>query len=419
MFRQRNASARMRSMPAKRININSQSTTSAVDFSQQKYVKLTADDSIIRLSPHLDRPDTNPIARSFLISAFGFCGQTLVSIQIEGKDVRRSSSRILGAIAQHCKVLKTLNLSGFEISNVSCQQLKSTVLAKLSELTLNQCSFEDGRTLSNLFLFKSIYDTFTTQKQSAPCRAGAFTFCSNDIRLENLAIQNFLSQNLQVKKLRLLCDSKMSFGVIGIIERFLPNIEKLILTNVTCTSDKWHRQIQKLTQFQHLRSLKVDCDNKSISSILEGMAAAHVPLESLELHSMFVDSQFAEALGKWTQLKKFGLHIGGEPIDIQRILENFKELVVIKISDWEIDASVSLAIARNAPKLHRIVFVARDYIGFDTNWYMELLAIVKRRNHGTPVECCFDREFSCQEMQVPTELLMANDDFLRIIYYNE
>lgn len=155
------------------------------------------------------------------------------------------------------------------------------------------------------------------------------------------------------KKIKL---TNCGMGMISLMVRYMPAMEIVAIHHFELESIR-NNEADKLVGLTKLKSLELNCSRLQIVPSLNQLMAAQIPLECLQLYRQQhnnMNSDFADAISQFTQLKKLRISFQSKSVDdtfvsthmigIHKCLD---ELIVLKISTCR--PSQTAEIVCNAP----------------------------------------------------------------------
>lgn len=217
------------------------------------------------------------------------------------------------------------------------------------------------------------------------------------------------------------------------IVRNTPEIEKIVIHHLNKSNfDKsgslkveGYKGIWELANLTKLKSLELHCGQIQVVPILEKLMAAQIPLGSLQLyclHKCNMNSEFADAISQFGQLKKLGISFARRSFDDEfvqthliPILKRLDGVTVLKIRRFQSQRTDAFNIVRNAPNLKKIKCLGslERIISspINMNWFRQMLDIVVERGQNVPLIWSFRQD---ERIDVPMQQRIAYQDIIRI-----
>lgn len=359
-------------------------------------------------------------------------GSSTNALEIDlDRSVRMHSQQILELINQHCReTLRYIWLWSFLFTDDFIPIMQS-VFSRLQKLYLHECvwhsEFDVSGMLSTCSELKELEisrvrnsnnEDIDLQLRITIPKLKSFTITGCGVKKKSII--KFLRANRQLDELEILGCPKITSRVIQPIVQYVPRIKTIRFTSNVFTRD-FFANVRNLQNLTALKSLKIDGFNRSISSIIREIAAARIPLEYLLLWMIDFDKELAVGIAELRKLKQL-VFIGACNMKLDHIVEaitSLGELTALTFFDVETLSAINLAeIIRCAPKLCELSFRAQyedeDSLLLDVDAYNEVLSAVRGREETCHLDLIITK-YRHQTIDVPNELLRANEELLRII----
>lgn len=195
------------------------------------------------------------------------------------------------------------------------------------------------------------------------------------------------------------------------VVQYTPRIEKLTLAN-NDDDGAFVENASHLKKLTALKELQIDCHYEPFSSVINHLAEANVPLESLRLLAFVADQELFNGISKFKNLKTLKLFYGNnmkisDVLGMVRCLSNLSDL---RVNDVTITANDYLEVVRCAPKLQHLQLELFHQVTLDVELYTQILAAVATREEKSRLKLGFMRS----SVTVPQETLVANLHLLEI-----
>lgn len=233
--------------------------------------------------------------------------------------------------------------------------------------------------------------------------------------IKKKSIEKFLKMNTFLEKIQIIGCQKITNRILPSIVKHQPQLKSISFMYTPSTSD-FVENAKCLRNLSALTSLQLDCNFLAISSLLNELSAARIPLEMLALSQFTSNEEFVTGFSGLKKLKKLVM-IGANKMkmpEITEIILNLSELNTLTLALHALRASDLVEIIRCAPKLNDLVFYIHltDSSTLDGNWYMKILDVVTKRTE----KCRLDITLWGKNdvLNVADELLQTNQEFLQI-----
>lgn len=168
-------------------------------------------------------------------------------------------------------------------------------------------------------------------------------------------------------------------------------------------------------QLTALKSLYVDCGGERFSSVMEALAAAHIPSESLGLELFHMESKLITGISQCTQSNVLELSDKLEESimalsDVLVIVSNLTELSEVRLELKTILITDLVGILRCAPKLQTFHYSSRVPSSVETELFMDIRDVLVERKEKRRL----DLFLTNAQLNVAKELLKKNADILKI-----
>lgn len=344
---------------------------------------------------------------------------------------RQSFHDMLESIHQNCgDSLKELSLERVDLTADHIPKMRP-VLSRLTTLKLLECSWESEAVGVEMSSYCSLLEELSIKNC---CRTGdadmsffngvafpkLFTteFCGLNFTTES--IRNMLAANPQLKELRINYCSQVTSEDFPAIVRHVPQIEKISLMHIfpVFDLDENARCLKHLTS---LKSLQMNLHGISISPTITEMAAAHVPLEYLELSDFRSNREFFYGISEFKKLRTLKLRCGD--LHFSRAMfyaiRHLTELTHLELEVAPMCENNLLETIRCAPKLRKLVLeLPRDQQKvLNENEYKAILDLLVRRAETSHLH--IEIKARRDVLDLPIELLTANGELFTIAFMIE
>lgn len=362
----------------------------------------------------------------FILRNFGPFINSL-NLQLFGADAHQSRS-FFEIFVQFCgKTLNELQLCAITFTKDHIP-IMEPLLRRLQKMTLDKCQFDAGFDASRMFsLCAELHAVSFTGIPSPgnwifPINVNIpnlkslriFYMISENISIDNKSLRKFLEVNPQLKEIEIdKCYSVSNENLQSII-KYAPQIEKL---KILIYIHDWVELARHLKQLGALQWFDASCRGHSFTSIINELAASHIPLKCLCLDSFFGDEGLFDGISKLKQLRTlvFGKGKGMELSDILKMIECLSDLSDLRFWSGQVTASHYLKIVQCAPKLQYLQIKSYDSrnreIIFDISLYKKILEVVANRNEPM---IRLDIKLQRDSLKVPQTILNANRKWLKI-----
>lgn len=349
-------------------------------------------------------------------------GPLIVNLRVSYIEIQTiSNNSVLEMILKYCSGgLDTLNLENFELKGQFLKKMRP-LFVRLQKLHLRGCEFTTPfiRILGHCTALKKL--KFSDYSECSDCRL--FTF--NLPKLETISFKNFdgfslnqlvkfIERNPQLKKVSIVHCETIGSGILPVIVRGIPLVEKISFKECMYDSGPaFRKNVMHLKQLSSLKKLKIDCSDNPVYSVFNEMATANVPLEYLEMSHCFANRQLVNSISNMKTLKTLSLFQIDTMVasHLQEMCENLPELtrlVVDKCADFSTDALLKLV--RKAKKLQEVNLV-RTTAEINDDSFRSLLKIIENRTDSHPLKITVPFSFDSPN-RLSTELVNGNRDKL-------
>lgn len=332
--------------------------------------------------------------------------------------------RVMKMVDRYCgEKLKELLLSSIGFTADLMPILRS-LLSRIQTLRLEGCRFGEefiGNEASEIFPFCSELRTLWIEYPKHlnwPVRVKLPKLESFSVVLDeaitNKNIETILELNPQLKEIKIQCCIIITSKIIQSITRYAPRIEKITICFVGKTHD-FAQNLKHLKSLTLLKSLDLGCAGERISSVINELAAANIPLETLKIMRSVSDDELTKAIANLRRLKELRLerNTNMKASDVLMIAKNLDELTELSIEVKEFTGNDLLETIRSAPKLRKLELnVLTEYKAaiLDSVWYMEISGVIATRRENSALEITLGKSV----VNVPEEMLKAHHHLLKI-----
>lgn len=330
-----------------------------------------------------------------------YCGESLNELSLERIDVRPENASKMRPLLFRLTTLKLRECRwetaalGVEMSSF-CFQLEELFIQNLWRTDMDDMSFFDGVAFPKL--------------HTADLRGLKFTTES---------IRNMLEVNPQLKEIHTSDGVEVTSEILPTIVRYVPQIEKVSFKHGFGRLDEGEN-MSCLKHLASLKSLRLELSGRSISSFITELAAAHVPLEHLELSDFRSNRTFYRGISQLKKLKKLRLDRGYLRLSstsggLFSMVRQLSELTHLDLNVMAVSRTDLAELIRCAPKLRRLHLEFPYYHPeiLTEKEYEEILDVVASRAEKCHLEIVLDSPRNI--LVAPTELLSANEDKLTFI----
>lgn len=251
------------------------------------------------------------------------------------------------------------------------------------------------------------------------------------VTLNELALKHIWFETDSVAKLRRLLSRLKVLELHNcrwesevVLSETLAACSELHTLNLKIDIRDWTLYERNSKHFTKLKSLELDCRFQSISSLLNELAAAQTPLESLQLYRVGIHSEVAHQIAAMRQLKTLKL-IGREQglwdgermyLDVEEtivptILKGLTELTHLFLGIGLLSGSNLVEVIRLAPKLCELNYSFKnDFSRTDVDSYYEILKVVSAREPKLGLHIIFKYESVLDEIP---EAVLAHPEELK------
>lgn len=326
-----------------------------------------------------------------------YCGESLVELSLERVDLTADHIPKMRPLLSRITTLKLLECSweseavGVEMSSF-CSQIEDLSIKNFCRTGDTDMSFFSGVAFPRLFTAEFCGLNFTTE-----------------------SIRNMLAANPQLKELKINYCSQVTSEDFPAIVRHVPQIEKISLLHIFPVFDL-DTNTNCLKHLASLKSLQMNVHGISISPTITEMAAAHVPLEYLELSDFRSNREFFRGISEFKKLHTLKLRSGDLHFSraMFHAIRQLTELTHLELEVTPMCENNLLEVIRCAPKLRKLrLELARDQRKvLNENEYKAIMDLLTRRGEKFHLEI----EISAKRhvLDLPIELLTANEDKLTI-----
>lgn len=393
----------------------------ALRYKHKRFHISIQEDNICKLStePTFERMQ---LPASTFLRNFGF---SLNSLHIHMS--RKSFHDMLELIDHYCgESLCELSLERIDLTADHIPKMRP-LLSRLTTLKLLECSWESEAVCVKMSSFCSQLEDLSIKNV---CRSGVadmsffnnvafpklFTaeFCGLNFTAES--IQGMLAANSQLKELSINYCSQIASEDFPAIVRNVQQIEKISLMRIFPIFEL-DRNTQCLRHLTSLKSLQMNFHGISISPIITGMAAAHVPLEYLELSDFRSDREFFHGISEFKRLHTLKLRHGD--LHFSRAMfyaiRHLTKLTHLELEIAPMCENNLLEIIRCAPKLRKLILeLPRDQRKvLNVNEYEAIVDLLARREEKSHLQ--IEIKARRHVLDLPIELT-ANENKLTIIF---
>lgn len=302
-----------------------------------------------------------------------------------------------------------------------------SMLSRIQTLRLEGCRFGEesiGNEASEIFSFCSELRTLWIEYPKhlnwavrVKCPKLESFAVVLDRAITNKTIGRILELNPQLKEIKIQRCIAITSQIIPSITRYAPRIEKITICFVE-TSHDFARNLKHLKSLTLLNSLDLGCAGERISPVINELAAANIPLETLKIMRSVSDDELVMAIANLRRLKKLRLerNTNMKAFDVLMIAKNLDELTELSIEVKEFTGNDLLETIRNAPKLRKLelsIFTEYKAAILDSNWYMEIRGVIATRKENSALEIILGKSM----VNVPDKLLKANHHLLKIRFF--
>lgn len=312
--------------------------------------------------------------------------------------------------------LNALTLKYFHLDGISAETMRPLLL-RLQKIGIIECRCSYSF-LYTLFCLPELLEMGLKTETRNDCR-----FIRNLPKLESFSMgylncdqfKAFIEKNQQLKTLKLNdnCDRR-NFALIA---EHLPSIENLCITGAMLTENV------HICMLAALKKLKIRNCSCSIDVDINQLAAANIPIETLEIVDCPCNNDLMIAISKLKMVKMLRMEdencsLPSNMFEMYASLGELTELH-LKFRNILFDDDL-LSILRCARKLEKVtirrcysVFSGRLYLYIDAVTYVKIAEIVRSRSEGSQhLEIIFQHRL--YTIDVPIELRKAYSHLLRI-----
>lgn len=342
---------------------------------------------------------------------------------------REKSVQILKMLTKYCdESLNELALTFFEFNDAVIQRMQP-MLSRLQVLKLDCCTFADATATSTTTMLSFCSELHTLSIavihdfdfDATIAFPKLRSICLKGVTVSMRSMESFLCSHPLLREI--IFESCIQSEIIESIANFNPELEKFELKDARWT-ENFSRNAEHLKRLTSLKSLELDCEGKSMTSLLRKLAAARIPLECLRLDCFNVDQGFFNSIVEWKQLRILELHtfLDWKLSDVLTIVSNLTELIELDLRVSAIWMTDLVEIVRCAAKLQKLVYwIKRDAIMCDTlvdvGSFMHLRDVVAKRTEKRRLVLLLDGSdfiHKIFKVNVPEELQRANAALLEI-----
>lgn len=351
-------------------------------------------------------------------------GSSIESLTVVARN-RESNNATLQLMSECCSTakLKTLRLVDFS-SGTEWTKLQS-IFARLEELTLECCSFNDGmkKMLANCGELKQLnctnctmYGKYINKKfpkiQNATFHSNTYFCCSEFI--------TFITQNRSLKCLSITSDIMIYLNMSKVIQtvvRRRPNLLELEISQNVYDLEKFDRNITSLSRLKRLKVLKLNFNSISVASLMKGLVENRAPIEHLKCSNGKVDADAIKAISQMKQIRILQFIecycLSDDYInDLAKSLPQLQEIHLENLHSLHSIYGLK-NVVQNAPKLSLLELTSIDGISIDMYDYKMLLKAVQNRTEK--VKLVIQVKCDADKIDIPKEMLGENCDHLEII----
>lgn len=219
------------------------------------------------------------------------------------------SDELVKLMNDHCSALKDLKLIKIDVSAIQIEA-SGRLFAALHRLVIDKC-LDDNRTLSTclmhckdlteLELIRLFNIEGNSLAQAFP-KLESFSIKSCD-NFNFEFLQEFISQNPQLKKLKLIGCNFITEQVFQKIADHMPNLESLSMRMVhVAAMNELPDHMMHLLKLTKLTKLDINCGGVSVNAFLSGLVANNT-LDSLHLSSAEINKETVQILCNLKTLK--------------------------------------------------------------------------------------------------------------------
>lgn len=330
-----------------------------------------------------------------------YCGESLNELSLERIDLKPENASQMRPLLSSLTTLKLRECRwetealGVEMSSF-CSQLEDLFIQNFARTDMDDMSFFDGVAFPKLFTADLRGLRFTTE-----------------------SIRNMLMVNPQLKEIYIIDCLEVTSEIFPAIVRYVPQIEFFSFKHGFGRLDEGENT-NCLKHLASLKSLRLKFSGRSISSFITELAAAHVPLEHLDLSDFRSNRTFYRGISQLKKLKKLRLDHGylrlsSTPGGLFSMVRQLSELTHLDLTVMAISRTDLAGIIRCAPKLRRLHLEFPYYHPeiLTEKEYEEILDVVASRAEKCHLEIVLVSPRNI--LVAPTELLSANEDKLKFI----
>lgn len=304
------------------------------------------------------------------------------------------------------------------------------LLSQLQKFTLGECRWESNASASEMLswcsemqaleLIRNKTWPFTTVNTFSKLKS--FTIIGYS-QLQNTSIEIFLDENPQLRNITISSCDRISYQIIQSIGKYVPQIETLDLyihyrlaNGLFADSSDFIVNAEYLNRLSALKSLEINCQFESFSSVMSELVRAGISLESLRLLSLTVDRELIDGIIEMKKLKviKMTSCRNLESSDVIKIVKNLSEITNLYMEVNLLPTDV-MEIIEYAPKMRRCflnTYERGSTHKIDENMYMKILDVVNERNEKCPLELVW----KSARVDVSMKLMKANQAILKVAH---
>lgn len=335
-----------------------------------------------------------------LIKLFQLFGDQMISLNMSFESVldeegHYNASRLFELANQYCQnTTKNLKLFGFCVFFYE-MKLADQLFASIETLMLDNFNIVNvkGHSISmNMDSLKVLKMHSVSGDWTIFMQALKFPQLE-EIELCKLFICNCVPKELigahtNIKRLSITHCYEVCSRTFSTIGQCL-NLETLEfqMNGSTEQNDK-HENLMELLTLKKLTVLKLDCDEMSVTKLIDGYAKNGVPIEHLELANGEFDLATAKSIAQLKSIKilKFNRMFGLNGSFLLLMIGQLKRIERLDVQTEEhISESQIIDIVRDAIDLKRLSIDAKDFT-FGIDMYTTILATMQKRSEQKPLE---------------------------------